>query len=225
MTEFAPTVESIESYIDFLKAAKDCGYSNVASLAQLDKSQYDEAVEKAEYWHYLQSADYHYFVSRLLFLHHITEYSFFSGHQAIENYLKAYLKQNKEFPPNTHDLNTLLQKCRACAPENDVFIHEDRVLTILAKYEPFYELARYPVQKRRPKGSYAFLIPDDVYVLDYFVLQMRRILSIPGNTWDILEDGHISLWECQRLFPDIYSLFFAGNINFGGPAEQTTVIG
>jgi HEPN domain-containing protein len=225
MTEFAPTVESIESYVDYLRTSKDLGASNVASLKQLDGEQYKEARERVEYWHYLQSADYHYFISRLLFLHHITEYSFFSGHQAIENYLKAYLKWKKELPPNSHNLSMLLQKCRACAPETDAFIHEDRAPIILAKYEPFYELARYPVQKRRPKGGYAFLIPDDVYVLDYFVLRMRRILSIPDNTWDILKDGHYALYDCQRLFPDFYGLFFANNINFDNPAEWTESIG
>lgn len=161
-----------------------------------------------------QSADYHYFISRILFLHHILNYSQFSGHQCIENYLKAYLKYKEQIPPNTHDLQKLLRYCRAEEPVADSFINNDNIEIIIAKYEPFYELARYPVQKQHPKDGYAFLIPDDIFILDYFVMRMREILAIPANTWDVLKDGHVNLFQCQQNFPNFYNFFFVDNINF-----------
>jgi HEPN domain-containing protein len=169
---------------------------------------------KIEYWYFVQSADYHYFVSRILFLRHVTEYSQFSGYQCIENYLKAYLKYKEQIPPNSHDLQELLRLCRAEDLVADSFINGDSISIIIAKYEPFYEVARYPVQKQRPKSGYAFLIPDDIFILDYFVMKMREVLSIPANTWDILKNGHYSLFQCQQLYPGFYGIFFSDNINF-----------
>ena len=199
------------------------GAANVASLEECDKRQYRDAVERIDYWRYVQSGDYHYFISRILFLHHIPEYSFFAGHQCIENYLKGYLKRQNQVPPDWHRLHRLLAKCRESADPSDSFVHDDRASVIVAKYEPFYELARYPVQKRAPKGGYAYLFPDDIYVLDYFVLRMRRMLPIPGNTWDILKDGHFGLYHCQKDFPDFYGLFAADNINFAGTPKEGEV--
>ena len=214
MGKFDPTVESVEGYIEDLKKALAIGAGNVPSIEELEREDYREAVEKTEYWSYVQSADYHYFISRILFLHHITSYSYFCGHQCLENYLKAYLKFKNQHPPNEHILRNLLGRCRSISPSSDSFIHGENISIIVAKYEPFYELARYPVQKKRPKSGYAFLIPDDIYVLDYFVMKMRQILSIPDNTWDILKHGHYDLHQCQRSFPSFYNLFFANNINF-----------
>jgi hypothetical protein len=67
--------------------------------------------------------------------------------------------------------------CRTKETDINSFINDDKVSIIIAKYGPFYELARYPVHKQHPKNGYAFLIPDDVYILDYFVMKMREILS------------------------------------------------
>ena len=129
--------------------------------------------------------------------------------------LKAYLKFKEQVPPNSHDLQELLQLCRAKEATTS-FINGDHISIIIAMYEPFYELARYPVQKRRPKSGYAIIIPSDIYILDYFVLKMREILAIPKHTRDILKDGHYSLFLCQQNFPNFYNAFFDNNINFTG---------
>ena len=215
MSEFETTISTVEEYIEHLIKAAEIGAGNVPLLEELDKKEYKAAVEKIDYWRYIQSADYHYFVSRLLFLHHIIEYSNFCGHQCIENYLKAYLKYMKIVPPNWHSLKKLAERARDVSAEADDFISSDRLSVIIAKYEPFYELARYPVQKKRPKSGYAFIYPYDIYILDYFVLKMRQMLSIPDNTWDILKDGHYKLEQSKRNTPDFYKLIFANNINFG----------
>jgi HEPN domain-containing protein len=209
-----PTIESIEEYLDGLKTSIKRGSGNVPVVETIDNKTYKSEVSNADYWRYIQSADYHYFISRVLFLQHIVEYSHFSGHQCIENYLKAYLKYKKQVPPNSHELDGLLNRCRSAAPKSESFIHGGYISIITKKYEPFYELARYPVQRKRPQGGYASLIPDDIFVLDYFVSKMRNILDIPENTWDILDDGHYHLADCQRFHPNFYKLFFQYNINF-----------
>lgn len=210
-----PTIESIEEYLEFLKKAAKEGIGNVPKLDKRTKNEYRDALNKIEYWQFVQSADYHYFISRILFLHHILEYSQFSGYQCIENYLKAYLKHKGNIPPAIHDLRELHRRCLDVNQSAiDDFIHNDNITIIISKYEPFYELARYPVQRQLPKAGYAFIIPNDIYILDYFVMKMREILVIPKNTWDILMDGHHDLFRCKSLFPDFYNSFIEDNINF-----------
>jgi len=217
MSAFSPTIKSIEKSIDMIKTAFESDgkrSSRAPSLGNLHGKEYRDAVEKIEYWRFIQSADYHYFVSRILYLHHILTYSQFCSQQCIENYLKAYLKFKNKPHQNSHNLTALLASCRDIAPVSDTFIKSDRIATIISMYEPFYELARYPVQKTRPKGTYCLVTPGDIYILDYFVMKMREILAIPGNTGDILKKGHESLISCQTFYPKFYSVFFEDNINF-----------
>ena len=84
MSRFKPTRSSVEEYIEHLERAKKVGAANVPTLSELDRTQYASAVEFIEYWRYAQSADYHYFISRVLFLRHLTEYSLFAGHQVAD---------------------------------------------------------------------------------------------------------------------------------------------
>ena len=214
MSDIKPTVESVQKYLDHLKKCEKNGAGNVPSFIKREKEEYKEAVKKIGYWPYAQSADHHYFVARLLYLHHIFEYSCFCSHQCVENYLKSYLKLKKQVPPNIHDLDKLVKQCRNLTLPSDSFIHSDNLSIVISMYKPFYEFPRYPVQKGRPKPPYAFLFPNDIYVLDYFVLKMRELISIPNNTWDILKQGHFSLFHCKRLSPNFYNLFFSHNINF-----------
>ena len=212
-----PTVNSIETYLSFLIEVDQTIVENVSNIAKLNKrknEEYREILEKIDYWHFIQSADYHYFISRILYLHHIGEYSQFCGYQCIDNYLKAFLKYKNQVPPSSHDLQKLLELCRSEEHTADSFINNDYISIIIEKYIPFYELARYPVQKKLPKDGYSFLFPDDIYILDYFVMKMRETLTIPSNTWDILVKGHYRLFLCQEKFPDFYKSFLMNNINF-----------
>lgn len=214
MSDIKPTVESVQKYLDHLKKCEKNGTANVPSFEKRKNEEYEEAKEKVGYWCYAQSADHHYFVARLLYLHHILEYSCFCSHQCVENYLKSYLKLKKQVPPDIHILDDLVKLCRKHAPPSDSFIHSDDLSIVISMYKSFYELPRYPVQRGRPKPPYAFLIPNDIYVLDYFVLKMRELISIPNNTWDILKQGHYNLVHCKRLSPNFYNLFLSHNINF-----------
>lgn len=218
----SPSIESIEEYI-LIKNKKVVEDSlgvprvierNIKSpnIIFRDEKEFRETIKQIDYWHFIQSADYHYFISRILFLHHIPEYSYFCGEQCIENYLKAYIKyKGNEFQLN-HNLRYYLDLCCSVEP-NIEFFQDDRILIIISIFEPFNELARYPVQKRRPKEPLFFMFPDDIYMLDYFVFKMRELLTIPSNTWDILKKGHYHLHQCKLLFPEFYEYFFKDNIN------------
>ena len=205
---------SDERYIDFLiKSVKD-GMNNVPAFERVDKQRYEEQKGKLGYWDFVSHADYHYFVSRVLFLFHVTEYAKFAAYQCIENYLKAFIKFKGVQPPDIHDLFRLLEICLANT-EDEQFIASERIRLAIKMYIPFYEVPRYPVGKSHPTSPYGSLIPDDIYVLDYFVLKMREILHAPDpDGWDILKRGHYRLNQTQVNFPGFYAVFLQNNANF-----------
>jgi HEPN domain-containing protein len=216
MAHIGPNIKEVEENLKFLiEIERKDKNANVPLLENVSGEDYKNAIKKVDYWRFMQSADQHYFMARVLGLHGIFEYSRFYGYQCIENYLKAYLKYKGVITKNTHKLSkVLLVECQDIAPVSDDFIHSDFILIIIKMYEPFYELARYPVQNTRPnQGKYGGG-SEDIFILDYFVLKMRQILSIPENTWDILRNGHVNLHDCHEFHPEFYNVFFFRNINF-----------
>lgn len=211
------TIAAIERYILFSKEAVDNNPEamNLPQFEKIEKQDYKNEVIKIDYSEYIDSADYHYFVSRVLFLNHVIEYSFFSAQQCAENYFKAYLKAHNETPPDSHDLTVLLKKCREITLNTELFINSSYVEVIVQKFNPFNEVARYPVWRTRPKErKYMFLYPLDIYVLDYFVYRMKEDLPDPKNAWDIFGEGHFRLQACQEHSPGFYDKFKEDNINF-----------
>lgn len=209
-----PSVAEIEKRLNALLQAERNGVRSVGPAVRIDKEEYKKIVDKIDYWRYIQSADQHYFVSRVLFFRHILEYSLFAGHQCIENYLKGYLKLRSHLPPDTHDLQKLLDLCRKAARLSDAFMHEDGIGFIVGNYDPFFEYARYPVQHNRPKGGFGCVWPDDFYLLDYFVYRMRQLIPVSGKSWNLMREGLMSLQQTKDQFPDFYSLLHVNNINF-----------
>jgi len=207
-------MKSIEEYIDFLEESFKDGGQNLPEKEIV--SDYKQKVESVSYSLYIDRADLHYFISRQLFLVHIDLYSYFAGHQCIENYLKAYIKYKNSIPKDIHILEKLLENCRQLdIDKNDNFIHSARITTIIKFYEPFYELARYPVQKVRPnKGQYVSVFPDGINILDLFVFRMREIIKLPENSRDLFKDNHYHLDLCQMKDSSFYNKFKKDNINF-----------
>lgn len=216
-------LQDIEEYLLVLEKTD----GKAAIMPILEKvSDFLDRAERIKYWRYIDSADYHYFVARILFLRMVYEYSFFSGFQCIENYLKSFLKYGGAAVPIKHTLGELLELCRGVVQLKPDFIHSRYIGLIIRRFESFYEIGRYPVQKIRPKrGVRAFSYPEDIYVLDYFVYQMRRILTIPEteNMWDMFGQGkragHFQLYNCMRNFPEFYNLVKWNNINFPDSLE------
>jgi HEPN domain-containing protein len=216
-------IKEIEEYIKFLEQTE----GNAGNMPVLEKvADFDERVRSAKYWWYIDSADYHYFVARALFLRMVFDYSCFSGHQCIENYLKAYLKFcNRNAPSTDHILPKLLERCRSAAGQTPEFIAGNFIGLIVRRFDPYYEVGRYPVQHIRPRtGTHCSTFPDDIFILDYFVYQMRLILPVPENTWDMFREGknggHWQLYDCMTKFPDFYNLLKVDNINFMKSLDQ-----
>lgn len=214
LTSNGPTVESVEEYIHFLKDTIGSGASNISPTEYLDEVSYNSKLNDIGYEYFIMYGDNHYFVARTLFMNFVFEYSLFSAYQCIENYLKAFIKSKNQVPPQTHSLTRLRTICIAQATIEDSFIRSEEISTIIYKYEPFYTIPRYPVTKTKWVAP-ASLHPDDIYVLDYFVLKFRKMLPLPGNMADILKGNDIHAFLCKRHSPGFYNTFLQGNINFG----------
>lgn len=200
-------LKKIEKYIDFLaNVPKDA--ANIIKN-QLNVN-YNSDISNIGYECFMLSGDKNYFVSRFLFFNRIHEYSFFCAQQCIENYLKACLKFSGGKPQDTHDLSALLEECKRIG--HDAFIHSTRIKTIIERFKPFYELSRYPVQKKfMPRGQqYAIMHPDDIRPLDYFVYKIREIMPYPINMWDVLKIGNLILPASGEAI----ACFKKDNINF-----------
>jgi HEPN domain-containing protein len=208
----ADDVKKVEKYVDFLAKCLKDGHSNISKTENIN-SGYKNKKEELAFNHYVRSGDIHYFVSRTLFLSGVCEYSFFTAQQCIELYLKAYIKYKGNTPPNGHVLSDLVNECKKIAGSDD-FIKSDRLITIAERFNPFYEYARYPVQKNRPQnGTYSFIYPDDIQLLDYFVYKMREIISYPENSYDILKEGKLQNLDTEYS-QNIEAQFRVNNINF-----------
>ena len=218
--DLLPTRKSVEEYIRQLERAGAAGAANLPVFEDAGQS-YAARIASSDWVPFVHQADYHYFVARILFLQHILEYSLFASHQCIENYLKGFLRLRDQPPTGHHRLSHLVGEARRVSLTADSFVRSNYLDTIASKFDPFYEMPRYPVQRTKPKDGYAVFYPADVFVLDYFVLRMREILHLPKPGWDILTDqGSFFLQQCQMNAKEIYDLFFLWNISFSpaGPA-------
>ena len=213
MPNIQPTIESIEEYIHFLNSCIGSGVTNIQPTVILDNHTYKEKLINIDYEYYVKSAHDHYFVSRTLFMNYFFDYSLFSAYQCIENYLKAFIKNKNQVPSLTHDLIMLKEKCSDLVTINDAFIDSVELSTIIYKYNSFYTMPRYPVSREKWLPN-AHLHPDDIYVLDYFVMKFRQMLPLPENMSDILKENDCSLFLCKENSPSFYNTFLQGNINF-----------
>ena len=95
------TLESIEKNLDgYLRSEKILRKQGIKGGAfpeseKIDGNKYKERKEKIPYSMFIHQADYHYFVSRVLFINRVYQYALFVGQQCIENYLKALLNINQ----------------------------------------------------------------------------------------------------------------------------------
>ncbi len=213
--------DETETYLDFLIRCKDDSRlsgvpSNVIRTAR--NQDFGSANQKIGHQYYVLSGDTHYFVSRILFLNHVSVYSSFCGHQCIENYLKAYWKYRSpnSRPLEGHNLRKLLDNCLTVLPESDSILRSPRIEVIIDKYEPYYELPRYPVYRRGPSqggAKHMCLYPDDIYVLDYFVMQMRQLIPYPDKMFDVLKERQLLDLAAFSKPSNLSDLFIYNNIN------------
>ena len=210
----ADAVKKVERLISHALTAFRQGTVNT-SKTEVMKNRYQEQPMKTSWHSFVQRADYSYFVAESSSLRGVHLYGLFCTHQCVEGYLKAFLRLSKSSIPQSHNLLNILSKVRECNNDTNGFLHSDYSEAICRRYDPFYEVARYPAQQTRPKdGIYAVASSIDGQFIDYFVYRMREIMPLPQDGWDILKQGHMELEIVKELRPSFYSIFTDGNLNF-----------
>ncbi len=196
------------------REAASKGALNIAPV-EVNKQRFNAELLSVDWKAFVSSADYHYFVGRILLSQQAHLYGLFCGHQCVENYLKAYLVSVAQNPPTIHVLYKLLEGARSVSATTATFLASEDAETICKKFEPFYEIGRYPVQISRPKGGMYVAMPSaDLLVLDYFVYEMRKLLPLGAKDWDILgPQGHYELSHVKDVRPEFYSMFMKDNLN------------
>jgi HEPN domain-containing protein len=209
-------VLDVEKQLAFARGAYQGGAINLSDTELILGEKYTTQLSLIGWDAFVQRGDYHYFVARLLLSKGIDIYGLFCAHQCVETYLKAYLKKSKVDLPKNHKLRDLLKSARTHCLDPDEFLNSEYAETICIKYEPFYELARYPVQNSRPKGGqYIWMSGEDEKILDYFVYRMRQLLPLVGKGWDILTaQGHYHLDITKDMHPSLWEQFQRDNLNF-----------
>jgi len=129
--------EQIEKLLLINKAFKEkTPYANnLPTIERLSKAKFEEALAAQDYSGYAHAAHHHYAVARLLFILHWV-YALFCSQQAIENYLKAYLKVRDKQPPRSHSLQELLRLCKNTDNPAD-FISSEYIDVIVQRFDPF----------------------------------------------------------------------------------------
>lgn len=209
-------IEEARRYISHARRAADEGALNIAEL-ESSRARFNAEMASVGWQAFVRSGQYHYFVARVLLSQQVHLYGLFCAHQCVENYLKAYhVSLQRGAPPTIHELNKLLSSIRGDHSGLPAFVASSELETICRKFDPFYEIGRYPVQVSRPKGGRYVAMPSlDMSVLDYFVHQMSELLPLGPKEWNILGLlGHMDLEVVRDIRPEFYALFTDGNLNF-----------
>jgi len=208
-------ISDVETLLTRTRKAYDEGALNVSKTVA-NKAKFKVDLNNVPWENFVLNADHSYFVARILLSQGVHLYGLFCAHQCVEVYLKAYLRRSNVPIPPVHRLQDLLAQSRTASSDLTEFIHTAHAETVCLRFEPFYEIARYPVRVSGPEDGKWFAGGGiDEKFLDYFVHQMRQTLALAPKSWDILSDqGHYYLHMVEELHPEFYSLFTNGNLNF-----------
>lgn len=217
MTQKDNAPEQVEQWLIANRDAKAASPDvlNLPTLEERCGLDYQTRKASLQYADYLLYAEQHYAIARILCQSRVWVYGFFCAQQAVETYLKAYLKMHGSEPKNTHDLSKLLQTCRALKRGDD-FIDGAHIEIVVSMFDAYNEVGRYPVHKRGPAGTMGATFPHDLYAMDYFVYKLRELVPTPANHSSLFSNTHVFLSRMQHLQPETYRLITADNINFGG---------
>lgn len=207
-------LEKTEAQLARIRDAFEEGFLNI-SETEVDRRRYKEALALTSWVQFVQSADYNYFVARVLLAQSIGLYGLFAAQQCVENHLKAALIKGGAAVLQTHNLRQLLVAARDVSPADSI-LRSLHLETICLRFNPFYEMGRYPVHFTRPRdGTYISTPTQDILYLDYFVCRMRQEMPLQIDSWDILGNlGHQELELVREFNPEVYAVFVSGNLNF-----------
>jgi HEPN domain-containing protein len=186
------------------------------SAIEADRKRSKDELAKSDWQSFVMNADYSYFVARVLLAQDVNLYGLFCAHQCVEVYLKALLRSVDAELPQHHKLVALLNAARLVEKNSTGFVHSIHAETICLRFDPFYEIARYPVQISRPKdGKWLWVSGSDEKFLDYFVHRMRKSLPPDTGARDLLTNGeHFYLDLVREHHPLLFKIFKNNNLNF-----------
>jgi HEPN domain-containing protein len=212
--KYLPSVAEIEEMLAAHLQAKrnDPTLDNLPTVTVLSRSQIQSQIEAVEYSDFLRHAQYHYAVARLLFQARLHWYAFYCSQQAVETYLKAFIKHRGGLPPMTHELSKLLERARELDTTSQ-FINGPHIESVVLKFDPYNELPRYPAHRVGTENpAMVGFFPDDMQVLDYFVLRMHEQLPTPTSP-DFLPAARPFLYMLEHQMPGLFALLVDSNIN------------
>jgi HEPN domain-containing protein len=211
MTTKLAAIDKTEKWLRRMRTNYEAGARTVR-----DKTRFEKDLASCPWELFVHHADYSYFVARTLLSQGVHLYGLFCAHQCVEAYLKALLCHANITIPQKHNLQLLLARARKRPPSENGFLQSDLAETVCLRYEPFYELARYPVRvHRQTEEAWFWFSGEDEQILDYFVHRMRELLVLPPGHWDILSNqGHFHLQLVHEMCPQLHALFVKGNLNF-----------
>ncbi len=98
-----------ENLLRALNAKKRMGEKCGNLPTRYHNQDFNNKLNEVSYINFIQSGDYHYFVSRVLFLNRVEIYSFYAAQQCVECYLKGYMRLKEKPVIRTHNLEDLLK--------------------------------------------------------------------------------------------------------------------
>jgi HEPN domain-containing protein len=177
--------DEVEAGLLFDLAAKERRpeVHNIPSLLSRERKDFERLQNEGEYVSFVDSAFDHYLSARVLFSYHHYWYALFCAQQTVETYLKGFLRYRNASVPTSHKLMELLDRCREHA-DGSQFILGKPMEATARKFEPYNEIGRYPIARLGPPGALSCVMPETMWVLDYFVYRMRNEIPVPQRRAD-----------------------------------------
>ena len=197
----------------------DPNTDNLPTLHETEKAEFATALEAATPDELMSLADEHYAAARILFQAGLTWYAMFCGQQMVELYLKAFLRSRRQKVPTTHSLEKLLQSCRQADPECE-FVSSVYLEAITIRFDPYNEVGRYPVARRKPKRAFSCTLPDTMWELDYLAAKMTA--CIPTKTGGVRKTPSPNAIGRTAGKSSLFSVLFR-RYNMNVPDESLTI--
>ena len=214
MTNRAAALVEAERLLGLTRKAYNEGHDNIAETEKRGGKLFEASMDTCPWENWMERGNYSYFVSRILLSQRIYLYGRFCAHQMIEAYIKAFLKFKNAQVPKLHSLEKLLSEAQKIDRDGSSFFHSEEAETACLIFEPFYEIARYPVQITRPRdGKYIWISGIDEQILDYFSYQVRQLMQISEEEWHAYFKSR-ELYMAHEYNPDFHRIFTCNNLNF-----------
>lgn len=191
------------------------GYLIPPFLTQ-SKENYQLPPKTTPFSHFIHYGDYDYFLFRFLTLFELFDYASYLGQQCIECYFKSFRVYKNQPASTSHDLGALREQCIKLGNHEYEFLESEYLEAIVTRFAPYNKEPRYPDHNAGVYSS-KVMMTLDIYYLDYFIYEMRKIIILPELESDLLKDTNYFLYTFRLNHPRLYNWLKYDNINFELP--------